>query len=61
MTALHEPSRPSQAELNQAELNQMSHDEKSALIMRMFDIADALQKHLEEIEQRVAKKPQRRQ
>jgi transposase len=39
----------------QAELNQMSHAEKDALIMKLFDLLEGLEKRLAEVERKVEK------
>lgn len=47
MSKLHRPSP--------AELDHMSHVEKDALIMRLFDLLEGLEKRLAEVERKVAK------
>lgn len=47
MTQLRRPS--------QSELDRMSHAEKDALILRLFDLLEALEKRVQELEQKVEK------
>lgn len=47
MTKLRRPS--------QSELDQMSHAEKDALILRLFDLLEGLEKRMKEVEQKVEK------
>ncbi|MGI9211726.1 MAG: DUF6444 domain-containing protein, partial [Methylococcaceae bacterium] len=40
---------------SQSELNTMSHAEKDALILRLFDLLEALERRLDEVERTVKK------